>query len=466
MNKTNRLWIALALFLLPVLYTAAHYTGLPQFRPTPQIPPYDSFSAPAAPAASASLEAPQVTHPGAKVLIDINHQNTFQMADVELFTRALAARGAAVEMYFVTDLDYRPLAERLKNADAFVLFSPYMVFSVDETTALRQFVAQGGRLLVFADAYRGLQGYTGEFPDTVASNLLLAPYGLSFAGNYLYNLQDNDANFRNVKFSQFSESAITEGLKQVVFYGARAVNLTGGQALIWADESVLSSLNDQPGNYAVLGIDSSGSVLAVASYTFMTPPFDQSADNARLIQNLAEFALSGQRTADLTAYPYIFRRPVSVSVAGSAQLTAETLTALAGTQTSLRAAGIALSLSEKPGSGDWLILGSFSAEDELLAPYFDQFGVTFDELGDTVSITNLGTFGRAGNGFLFYLPGLNHNALLLVTDTPEDLTTLLQTLSYGDLSGCVLQGGIGVCPVGAGGSFGGEAEPTPAEGQG
>ena len=33
MTLKNRLWIALGLFLLPILFQAAHYTGLPQPRP-------------------------------------------------------------------------------------------------------------------------------------------------------------------------------------------------------------------------------------------------------------------------------------------------------------------------------------------------------------------------------------------------------------------------------------------------
>ncbi|GAB4502689.1 MAG: hypothetical protein Fur0035_22440 [Anaerolineales bacterium] len=459
MTLKNRLWIALAFFLLPVLFQAAHYTGLPQPRKTPQLPQYASFSAPQAPAPSASLAPAEVNHSGARVLLDLNHQNTYQIADVELFTRALAARGATVEYYFVTDLDTRPLAERLKYADAFVLFSPYMIFEASEISALRDFVAQGGRLLVFADAYRGLQGYNGEFPDTVSANLLLAPYGLSITGNYVYNLAENDGNFRNVKLSDFAENPLTSGLKQVVFYGARSVNVTDGAALIRGDANLRSSLNDQGGNLAVMGVDASGNVAAIGSYTFMTPPFDQAADNARLIQNLAEFALSGTRLPALTNFPFVFSRPVSLVTAGNAQLSADTLTAVAGLQQTLRGINIPLSVAADTGSGDWLILGSFS-DSELLNPYFDQFGVTFEDGGETVKISGLGEIGRAGNGVILFVPGLNHNALVLLADAPEDLVTLINLTAYGDLAGCVVQQNIGVCPVGSGGAFGGEATPT------
>ncbi len=459
MTLKNHLWVGFGLFLLPILFQAAHYTGLPQPRPTPQLPQYANFSIPEAPTPSASLAPAEVNHSGARVLIDINHQNSFQLLDVELFTRALAARGAAVEYYFVSDLDLRPLAERLKYADAFVLFSPYSLFEASEISALRDFVSQGGRLLVFADAYRGMQGYNGEFPDTVFSNLLLAPYGLSFAGNYVYNLAENDGNFRNVKLNSFAENVLTDGLKQVVFYGARSVNVTRGAALIRGDANLRSSLNDQGGELAVAGLDSSGNVAAIGSYTFMTPPFDQAADNARLIQNLAEFALGGERLPTLTNFPFVFTRPVSLVTAGNTQLTTETLTAVAGLQQTLRGINLPLSVAADTGSGDWLILGSFS-DSELLNPYFDQFGVKFEEGGETVTIAGLGEISRAGNGVILLLPGLNHNALVLLADAPEDLVALINLAAYGDLSGCVIQENIGLCPVGSGGSFGGEATPT------
>jgi len=96
----------------------------------------------------------------------------------------------------------------------------------------------------------------------------------------------------------------------------------------------------------------------------------------------------------------------------------------------------------------------------LLNPYFDQFGVTFEDGSETITIAGLGEIGRAGNGVILFLPRLNHNALVLLADTPEDLAMLINLAAYGDLSGCVVQQNIGVCPVGSGGAFGGEATPT------
>jgi len=55
----------------------------------------------------------------------------------------------------------------------------------------------------------------------------------------------------------------------------------------------------------------------------------------------------------------------------------------------------------------------------------------------------------------------SRNTLILLTDLPEDLPTLINLLSSGDLSSCVTQGDIGVCSIGSGGSS--FDIPTPSE---
>ena len=42
----------------------------------------------------------------------------------------------------------------------------------------------------------------------------------------------------------------------------------------------------------------------------------------------------------------------------------------------------------------------------------------------------------------------SRNTLILLTDLPEDLPTLINLLSSGDLSSCVTQGDIGVSGIG------------------
>ena len=83
---------------------------------------------------------------------------------------------------------------------------------------------------------------------------------------------------------------------------------------------------------------------------------------------------------------------------------------------------------------------------------------------------NFGEIGRTGNGLLLFEKNKNGNTLTLLADTPEDLISLLNTVTSGSLTGCVLQGDIGICSVGYGGSFSedtgeGTATAEPASGE-
>lgn len=53
---------------------------------------------------------------------------------------------------------------------------------------------------------------------------------------------------------------------------------------------------------------------------------------------------------------------------------------------------------------------------------------------------------------MLYKPGLVSNTLILLTDLPEDLPTLLSLLASGDMSACVIQNNIGVCSISYSGS--------------
>jgi hypothetical protein len=74
---------------------------------------------------------------------------------------------------------------------------------------------------------------------------------------------------------------------------------------------------------------------------------------------------------------------------------------------------------------------------------------------------NVGRIGRYGNGLLLFHTGQGGNTMVLLADTQDNLPTLLNILSSGDMSSCVIQNNIGVCGIGySGSSF---DIPTPSE---
>jgi hypothetical protein len=129
-------------------------------------------------------------------------------------------------------------------------------------------------------------------------------------------------------------------------------------------------------------------------------------------------------------------------------MTPELISALSRLQYSLQYLNINMEIAKKaPRGGDAIILGTFTPSDDL-ADYTDPFKLEFDDENDTVSAEGLGTVSRTGNGLILFERGLNGVTLTLLSDTPEDLITLLDTVGSGSLYSCVIQKDVAVCGVG------------------
>lgn len=461
------IWIVLAALLLPlVLRLFWFFPGfnLPRSVATPD---YNDLKMPQAPISTPAPE--QVDQTGGMVLIDYTHGNQFQPDEIQTLDDALAARGAATQLIS----DASQLASQLKGASAYVIISPAAFFSSDEIHLLQDFVKRGGRLAVFTDATRGLVTYdyngnpVASASDSEIANPLLRPFGLSFNSDYLYNLVQNEGNFRDVYFDTFGKSDLTWGLKRVALYGVHSVQTDSGLALLIGGDKTLSSetdatpQGDSKNGWAAAALSSDGNVLAIGDFTFFTPPYNTVADNGILIQNIADFLVGGARQAALENFPYVFQgEAVSVLPTSNVQLTAEITGALSRLQSSLDSTNTNLQVVKNPpSSGDLLVLGTFSPSDDL-APYIEPFDLTLDDYNEFVDVPHFGKIGRAGNGLLLFKPGADGNQLVLLADTVDDLTTLMDTLSGGDLSGCVLQNDMGICSIGFGGGFS-ESTPLP-----
>ncbi|HVN14879.1 MAG TPA: DUF4350 domain-containing protein [Anaerolineales bacterium] len=456
------IWIALVLFLLPI---AAHavwfYTGIP-VRPQVKTPDYKDMTMPLAP-----LSTPQsqdkLTQLGGVVVFDGAHTNQYQPGEIQALTDELERRGASVEFDTVAGT----LANRLKYASTYVIVSPSVGFSSDDIHSITAFVKNGGRLLVFTDATRGLLSvdyFTGAqtlFPDVNAINPLLASFDITVNNDYLYNLTENEGNFRNVYFDQFSKNELTFGLKEVAFYGTHSVESPSGQVLLLGDDKTLSSLTDAHSSAeggAVLNSD--GNVLVFGDFTFLSTPYNGVADNATLIANIADFVLGGTRQHMLADFPYIFNsKSVQVFPTSNIQMTAEMVGALGGLQAALKTINTDVQVTDSaPVHSDAIILGTFTSSDDLL-PFIKPFGISLDKSSDYVELPHFGKVGTTGNGLLLFQPNQSGNTLILLADTDTDLTTLLTTLSSGSISGCILQDNMGICSIGSGSSFSVESTP-------
>jgi hypothetical protein len=464
--KRYRVLIALSALLLPVIArTLWFYRGIYQTPPSVPTPEYAALSVPTPPLATIEPPEAVVEAPGKVILLDWAHENQFEIPELEVLISGLTASGAQLEVLQVTfDSSSLPLEEHLKYASAYVVVAPLDKFTPAEVRQVDQFVQKGGRVLVIADPTRD-GGSPVQFEssfgfligDVASANGLLAPFDLAFSQDYLYDLLENEGNYRNVLLSDFADAPLTEGISTVVFYAARSVRTTTGTALILAGEHTLSSRTDAGGDLSAAVLSQDGGVLALGDFTFLTTPYNQVADNPRLIDNLVEFLLSGERAHDLADFPYIFNQPVVLLQTEGLPLSAETLSSLGAMQASLSSLGLRLTLADEPPAGsDRIVLGLYSPSDDV-RPYLEPFDLTLpeDSSDGTMRVPGFGKVKPAGTGLMLLSRTGDGITLVLLAESNELLLRLVDLLAGRDLFGCIVQDQVALCPLGMGEGFGG-----------
>lgn len=445
MNKTNRIISAIALFLLPILARYFWMNAFPFiYQPNVTTPKFEQAVIPEPPSASAPVSLPEAGQAaGQVVLIDFAHSNQFLINEIEPLTRALTSRGAITEIHTGEEM----LEKKLRYASAYIILSPLSLFSADEIRTVERFVANGGRLLVFTDPTRGMAFFDYSYPDIDSANLLLSSTGIAFSGDYLYNQSDNEGNFRNVKFTQFGEHPLTENLATVVLYGTHSVSTGNGTILLPASSKTLSSLTDKGGGLAGMVLSADGNVLAAGDFTFMTTPFFSVADNAQLVERVAEFALGGERQPSLANFPYIFQGQTSLVTLGETQLTSSLLAQISYLQGTFKQQNVQLTLSDKRGPTNNILIGTYEESEDILS-IIRKLDLEIDESYEFVTVPKIGQVSLAGTGALLLESSEKGNTLIMLADSSDNLEILLSLFYQGELSGCVVQDNIGICSLG------------------
>jgi len=494
--------IAIFFFLLPLFGRGLwFYRGI-FTRSTPvSQPDYASFTAPQ-PAASTPL--PVAAAPAESVstviLFDLAHSNQYSMSELEPFTQALQTRNGIVNV----NEDASILVGDLKRADAYVILVPFTLFTQSEVAAIRDFTDRGGKLLVILDPTRsGVistdYGYTKPLRSPVDTvNQLLSDTGIVFQDDYVYNLVENEGNFRNVYATQFSKSALTENLKKLVFYSATSI--LGPKAnLIEGDQNTFSSLTDQSSGFG-LAAASDDNTLAVGDLSFMIHPFYQAADNQQFIANVATFLTGEARQRSLRDFPNLFDGPVEfLNSSEDESLNADWLGSILPLQNMLRQINVESKISAEiePGN-DSIVLGTYDQIEtelaDLLAPFEIEVLSETAVLPETIvlptpeastatpeatatpapavesdaaeqpeedtagpdlggglqavlQLPDVGKIDTDHLGLVLYHSGSDKNILVLLADSNENLKALATKVAEGGLSGCSLQGAAALCPL-------------------
>ena len=172
------------------------------------------------------------------------------------------------------------LEEELPVPDAFIVACPRLEFSEEEIKTVDEFINDGGKLLLVADPTR--YGKT---------NSLSIKFGLIFESDYLYNMKENEINYRNIFVTEFQESEITKNLEKIALYTAGSVS-SADSGIAFVDENTFSSVVETRKRLSPIALAQKSKVLAIYDLTFMTEPHNGILDNNQLISNVADWLTS------------------------------------------------------------------------------------------------------------------------------------------------------------------------------
>ncbi|MCB8942256.1 MAG: hypothetical protein H6658_00640 [Ardenticatenaceae bacterium] len=324
------------------------------------------------PAASDFVDEPEVGD--GFVLLDQAHDNFFTLEEIGYLDGRLAARG-----YELRSFEFGDLTAALRSVKAFVVIAPQSEFAPDEVTAVRDFVARGGRLLLIGDPTRFSVFFEEDLftfsvdivSDKLPLNSLANEFDIIFNADYLYNTSDNEGNFRNIILHDggLGESDFTDGLNQLVFYGSHSLQVgPNGRSILMGDDNTWSSDTDRPGGLTLAASSENGRVLALGDIHFLTPPYYTVNDNSQFIARIADFLTDeAERTYTLADFPYFYDDEVNLVYVGSPDLGPDVFDEIIVLQDAFRAADINLSVkAAADGSTDTLYLGLYNQADDVI----------------------------------------------------------------------------------------------------
>jgi hypothetical protein len=284
MRKISLLLIGLFIAALTFLsLTTYFYNGFYEGSPV-NLPDIDSISAPVNPEGTQPI-AGEVS--SARIVFDGAHQNAFSADEISSLIEALNNLGADYEIVESPE----DFLISLKYANSLVVISPATAYSKEETMAVKDFLRKGGRIVLIYDPTRG-----GSI------NSLSTQLEIFFEPDYLYNMNDNAGNYRNIFVDDFKSSSLTSGIKRITLFTASTIASKGGIAFTGAG-TTSSSLGE--GSYSPIAL-LDDSIFAVSDQSFMEYPNDRVTDNNRLIRNIAGFLGAEKRIYALEDFPYFY----------------------------------------------------------------------------------------------------------------------------------------------------------------
>ena len=368
------------------------------------------------------------------LIIDNAHSNSYDPeGELSSLISKVTARGYEAEYLLRRDVPWWSFSrtdrhaffeDQLRRADSLALILPTIAYAPDEVRAVQQFLRKGGRLLLIGDP--------GRDHDI---NSIAAKLGFVFQPGYLYNVVEHDLNYRNILIRDFRPDEVTEGLRTIALHTAGSIR-SSGAPLAFTDTNTYSSAEGRPQPFSPLAKSLDGSILAISDMTFLMPPQNGTADNSRLISNIADFLTLGDRDFDLEDFPHFFKDDVEILL-GHAELF-DTRSLL---RSILSDAGVDSRFQVVEDlTKDTVFLGLY--QDSLaVSQYLDIAGV---QVGETLRTPFSPSMAAEGTAVLMLHEGQDRRVLIVMGKSAGALRGLLDRLESGAFRDGMLSDSLGV----------------------
>jgi hypothetical protein len=229
------------------------------------------------------------------VLIDDDHGNRIDQADVQPLVEAVTRAGGQVRFHDDDDLE-----DALASADAYVVIDPAQRHSAEEVEAVESFVRDGGRVVMFGEPNRQrVSG--GLFTASIVTDEsrltgLSTAFGVTFSATHLYNVGtgngDNDGNYRHVAVRPTGNLPV----ENAAMYTVTSVSAPGGEVIMRTAAETREYSTDRVDAFPVMVRSGEArGVLAVGDSTFIRDSRYLVGDNERVLGFVVDFLLNNAR---------------------------------------------------------------------------------------------------------------------------------------------------------------------------
>lgn len=251
---------------------------------------------PEEPRESGQVEVADSSNEGV-VMIDLAHRNRVSAEQRDVLETVITASGYEVKYLDAsTRYDFE-----LGEADSLVIIDPDLSYNSVRAARVEQFVEDGGRVVLLGEPRR--LSAEGPVLTEIESEFgkLTTTFNLRFSGSYLYNMEENEGNYRHI-YVEGSSADVGAGVDRASLQTAAAVSSQDGRAVLRTIDG--TQLGGGSQDSFTVGVRQDN-VLAIGDSSFISKGNHLVNDNPTLISNMVSFLIGGDRDRSLIDYPAI-----------------------------------------------------------------------------------------------------------------------------------------------------------------